>query len=137
MEDEKDGVLYVSEDTTPETLKDFHLMIRNGLPYGLGWEPGWNGMLTRNEAEGAFRNGTRVRKRNSEPNDTHPDGTEGTILGSIPNETRDSFTNEEGVEVIIEYLYFVEWDPLPKWAVGTIDLKVEGNGQEPVQEAPV
>lgn len=85
-------------------------------------EPGWIGMFTRNEALGAWRNGTRVRKRNSQPDDATTDGTLGTVLGSIGD-----------AEVLF---YFVEWDDKPRFAVGVMaakvghaDMKEEANGE--------
>lgn len=75
-------------------------------------EPGWSGHFTRNQELGAIRNGVRVVKQNSEPGDAHANGTLGTILGSVGNQ-------EIGIA------YFVEWDPSPKVAVGTMAKKVE------------
>jgi hypothetical protein len=70
-------------------------------------EPGWHGAFTRNEALGAWRNGTPVVKQNSEPYDSTPDGTPGVVLGSIPD-------YREGGQMF----YFVEWADKPKVAVG-------------------
>jgi hypothetical protein len=78
-------------------------------------EPGWLGAFTRYRVEGALRNGTTVVKVNSEPGDTHPDGTPGVILGSISHP--DAFNGMIG--------YFVEWAPRPRVAIGTIALKVK------------
>ena len=50
-------------------------------------------------APGAWPNGTRVRKTQSDPGDTHRDGAPGTVRGSI------------GPAEMIGY--FVEWDDLP------------------------
>jgi hypothetical protein len=60
--------------------------------------PGYKGMFTTDDYAGAMPHGTRVRKRNSEPGDAHPDGIT---------------------------FYFVEWDILPKVAVGCNMMKVE------------
>lgn len=48
-------------------------------------EPGWTGTFTRYQAKGAIPNGTRIVKAVSEPGDGTPDGTLGTVLGSIPS----------------------------------------------------
>lgn len=76
-------------------------------------EPGWVGMFTRNQAEGAWENGTRVIKQNSESDDGHPNGSMGTILGSIG--IKNSY---------LGYLYFVEWDQRPRVAVGVMEAKL-------------
>jgi hypothetical protein len=74
--------------------------------------PGYHGMFTTDNYAGAMPHGTRVRKRNSELGDAHPNGSVGTILGSIGHAEIGTF-------------YFVEWDRLPRVAVGCIALKVE------------
>lgn len=75
-------------------------------------EPGWFGMFTRDEAPGAFPNGTRVFKSQSEPGDSHPTGTMGTILGSMAAPD-------------IPKIYFVEWDPNPRVAIAVVETKIE------------
>lgn len=81
-------------------------------------EPGWLGVFTREEAPGALGNGTPVAKVRSEPGDTFPDGTRGTVLGSIgpgpdePTPTPHGATIPPGA-----YLYFVEWEPRPRYAI--------------------
>lgn len=75
-------------------------------------ERGWHGAFTRDQVVGAIANGTVVIKRNSEPGDAHPDGTRGVILGSIKDPRKTAL------------LYFIEWEPRPKTAVGTMDFKV-------------
>ncbi len=66
--------------------------------------PGYAGVATPQQAQGAIPNGTRVCKINSEGNDTHRDGALATILGSVRHPV-DGFA------------YFVEWDDLPRNAV--------------------
>ena len=66
-------------------------------------EPGWSGLFTREQAEGAYPNGTRIEKIGSEPSDAHRDGAQATVLGSI-----------RGGDLLA---YFVEWDDLPREAV--------------------
>ncbi len=39
--------------------------------------------FTSDEAPGAFPNGTRVAKINSQPGDARPDGSRATVIGSI------------------------------------------------------
>jgi len=73
-------------------------------------EPGWYGSFTRDQAEGALPNGTPIVKVNSEPNDATPDGTKGSILGSIA---------AEGL-----LFYFVEWSSRPRVAIGCMSTKI-------------
>jgi hypothetical protein len=70
----------------------------------LGFYPPYTGFHTRDEAPGAMRNGTRVGKINSTPQDSHQDGALATILGSMRHP-------EHGIA------YFVEWDSHPLHAV--------------------
>lgn len=79
------------------------------------YEPGWTWGFSRNEVLGAWKNGTRIVKTNSEPGDGHPDGTPGTILGSIA-----SAAVQDGA-----ICYFVEWDSAPQVAVGCMWFKVK------------
>ena len=68
------------------------------------WEQG-PVVYTKNQAEGALPNGTRIEKVNSEPGDGHQDGAAGTVIGSIgPVEIPDS---------TYRYAYFVAWDEDP------------------------
>lgn len=77
--------------------------------------PGWTGAFTRNEASGALRNGTRIVKTNTEKGDAHPDGTPGVVLGSISHpEVHNGMA-----------FYFIEWEPRPRVAVGTVGFKVQ------------
>lgn len=74
--------------------------------------PGWVGLFTTDEYPGAYRNGTRVVKVRTEPDDFHPVGTRATVLGSF------------GHPSIPEIMYCVEWDPLPRVAVAVIGSKL-------------
>ena len=81
-------------------------------------EPDYVGTFTRNEAEGAYPNGTRVCKINSEKGDTFSDGEPGVVLGSLgplemPEITKETF-----------YFYFVEWDSKPRVACGIASLRL-------------
>lgn len=67
--------------------------------------PGWIGPHTREEAEGALRNGTRVRKLGWRPREGHQDGALATVLGSVIAPWGPG------------YGYFVEWDDQPREAV--------------------
>jgi hypothetical protein len=78
-------------------------------------EPGWAGVFTRNQELGAWRNGTRVRKTNSERGDGTPDGMLGTVLGSISHPEV-----QNGA-----LMYFVEWGNRPRTAVGCMGFKLE------------
>lgn len=72
---------------------------------------GYFGAFTRDTARGAWPNGTRIRKAVSEPGDSTPTGTEGTVLGSLGHPD-------------VGLFYFVEWDNKPRIAVGTISAKL-------------
>lgn len=78
----------------------------------LGLYPGWRGIHTRDEAPGAIRNGTRVRKVKTEPSDAHPIGAMATVLGSMTAPR-------------VGMIYFVEWDALPRSAVAVVPWKIE------------
>lgn len=78
------------------------------------------------QATGAIPNGRKVRKINSQPADATPDGTEGTVLGSVG-----SFPIYIGDDVI-HFGYIIEWDNnLPaisgfdKSAVFITDTRIE------------
>ena len=74
-------------------------------------ESGWDGAFTRRQAEGAVPNGTAIVKVRSERGDAHRDGTPGVVLGSF----RDAD----------QLIYFVEWAPRPRVAVGCMSWKIE------------
>lgn len=76
------------------------------------YEEGYYGAFTREQAEGAIPNGTRIIKTNSEKGDGRQDGVGGVVLGSM-----------DGGDMGI--CYFVEWDDAPKFAVGVIALKIK------------
>lgn len=78
-------------------------------------EEGWIGAFTRDRAAGALANGTRIMKVNSEKGDKNPDGALGTVLGSISDPAV-----QDGAP-----FYFVEWDSLPRRAMGVIGAKLE------------
>jgi hypothetical protein len=71
---------------------------------------------TRDQAEGAIPNGTRVRKINVEPRDAHPEGAEAVVVGSIgPAPWKGKMT----------YGYFVEWDDTPGIPVFITGTRIE------------
>lgn len=65
--------------------------------------PGYAGLFTRHQMPGAIPNGTRIVKTASEPGDSNPDGTLGTVLGSLGHPS-------------VGIGYFVEWDTSPRVA---------------------
>lgn len=82
--------------------------------------PGYRGCFTDNEALGCWRNGTRIKKCASEPDDATPTGTGGKVLGSINVPGKGAF-------------YFVEWDDRPGYAVGVMAPKISHEDQSPLQ----
>lgn len=87
-----------------------------------GLHAGYAGMFTRAQAPGAIPNGTRIVKTNSESGDSNPDGSMGTVLGSM-------HADELGLA------YFIEWDRYPRVAVGTIALKIKRPEDQEVGQA--
>jgi hypothetical protein len=63
---------------------------------------GWDGQFTTDQAEGAYPNGTRVRKVNADSGDQTRNGAIGTVLGSITGRGMLG--------------YFIEWDAMPRAA---------------------
>lgn len=80
----------------------------------IGEHPGYIGMFTVHQMAQAIPNGSRVRKTRSEPNDGNPDGTLGTVLGSM--------SHPEVMDGTI--FYFIEWDTMPKIACGVMEWKI-------------
>ena len=81
-------------------------------------EPGYIGHFTRHQERGAYRNGSRVMKINSELGDGHKNGELATVVGS--------FCAGDGYGTG----YFVEWDICPRVIVfvGAYRItKVEAN----------
>ena len=65
---------------------------------------GWFGQFTTDEAEGAYPNGTRIRKINADRTDPHRNGATGRVLGSLHHAP-------------LGLAYFIEWDDMPQCAV--------------------
>jgi hypothetical protein len=80
--------------------------------------PGHSGRHTRGQAPGAIPNGTRIVKQNSLKGDSQLDGALGSVLGSL--KTPAELAASSGVA----YFYFVEWDALPRVAVGVMSTKI-------------
>lgn len=86
-------------------------------------EEGWQGFFTREEAPGAYENGTRIEKTNSAPGDGHHDGETGTVLGSL---SAQDAVNELGAQPKDSDLaYFIEWDDMPRMAVGIGSARIK------------
>lgn len=79
-------------------------------------EPGIEGLFTRNQAEGAIPNGSRVVKVVDERGDAHPKGSKATVLGSWKRP--DSF----GQPLVG---YFVIWDAHPNTAIFVAGYKIQ------------
>lgn len=95
------------------------------LPFNLREEPGYIGVLTRNQEEGALLNGARVIKIRGEEDETHKPGDRATVLGSIPaTELTDNPPD-------VKYVYFVEWDVSPGFAVGIQDTAIREINESP------
>lgn len=75
--------------------------------------PGYTGVFTRQQAEGAIPNGISIVKVWDEAGDFHKIGDTGTVLGSI-------YCPIYGVK----FFYWVEWDDTPKYAVVVVDKKI-------------
>lgn len=78
-------------------------------------EPGWHGMFTRHQANGAIPNGTQIVKCNSEPGDTTPEGMTGTVMGSL--------RAPETMGALL--FYFVEWTNRPRAPMGIMATKIK------------
>jgi len=74
-----------------------------------------------------MRNGTRCRKRVSDAGDTHAVGSLGTVLGSVsvPDAELKRIKQEVPSARDVAHCYFVEWDDMPRYAVGVADYKIE------------
>ena len=81
--------------------------------------------------KGRWPKGTRVKKVNTKPGDTHQDGAVGTIVGAwgpLPAGQRAELIIElaqKGMDGDIEYIYWVEWDDTPGIPVAITDNRVE------------
>ena len=79
---------------------------------GIQDHPGYLTGFSKNQAEGAWANGSCVVKDGHDPDgDVTPDGIKGKILGSL--KTPDG-----------KYAYFVEWDNKPKMPIFCVQEKL-------------
>ena len=75
--------------------------------------PGYYGAFTKDQAPGAFPNGSRIVKHAVEEGDGTLLGHRGTVLGSMLEP-----------EVSPFIFYFVEWDTRPRAAVCVVSWKI-------------
>lgn len=81
--------------------------------------------------EGRWPKGTRVRKINTKPRDSHQDGALGTIVGALgpttPGQRAELIIEmaKQGIDGDIEYVYWVEWDNIPGIPVVITDNRIE------------
>ena len=86
--------------------------------------------------KGRWPKGTRVRKVQSLPGDTHRDGALGTIvgaLGPLSGSERAELIIElakRGMNEDIECIYWVEWDGMPGIPVAIADFRIEPAGKD-------
>ena len=78
--------------------------------------PGYLGLFSDNQTEGAIPNGTPIVKAWSEVGDWNETGATGVVLGSLPIPPEVGLTSK--------YFYWVEWDDAPKRAVGVVSKKI-------------
>lgn len=100
-------------------------------------EVGWVGVFTRRQSAGAIPNGTRIVKAEAEEGDSQPVGTLGTVLGSLGPFPPEAAAEAKAKLVAkglpprdVTFAYFVEWDTLPRTAVGVMDWKIKEAGDE-------
>lgn len=85
--------------------------------------------------KGRWPKGTRVRKVNTKPGDTHQDGALGTIVGALGPLSGSQRAEliialaKKGISQDIECMYWVEWDDIPGIPVAIADCRIE-----PVEE---
>ena len=81
------------------------------------WKNHLGHLYTKNQAEGALPNRTRIEKVNSEPGDGHQDGAAGTVIGSIGPVEIPGFSDR--------YVYFIEFLDEPFLPVGIREGRVK------------
>lgn len=83
--------------------------------------PGYIGLFSKEQAEGAIPNGTPIVKSWCEVGDSHDIGQTGTVLGSIlvPEDLV-----PKKLSLDSKYFYWVEWDDIPRRAVGILGKKI-------------
>lgn len=81
--------------------------------------------------EGRWPKGTKIRKINTLPGDSHQDGAEGTIVGALGPATAAQRAEmiieaaKKGINGDIEFIYWVEWDDRPGIPVAITDNRIE------------
>jgi len=88
--------------------------VETDLGGGFRYEPGYVGAFTRNQAKGAWPNGSRVEKIKEEKGDHHEIGERAVILGSM-------FDPQQPLAGI---MYFIEWDRSPGMAIACLAWKL-------------
>lgn len=81
-------------------------------------------VFTRNQVEGAIKNGTRIYKCVYEKGDAHLAMAEGVVIGSLPVPPEISLSNPHTIDPI-KYFYFIEWDDAPDMYIGVQDYKID------------
>ncbi len=81
--------------------------------------------------EGRWPKGTRIRKVNTKPGDSHQDGALGAIVGawgpSTASQRAEAIIDlaKKGINGDVEYIYWVEWDNMPGIPVAISDNRIE------------
>jgi len=81
--------------------------------------------------EGRWPKGTRVRKVNTKPGDSHQDGALGTIVGALGPATATQRAEmiieaaKKGIDGDVEYIYWVVWDDMPDIPVAIADNRIK------------
>lgn len=81
--------------------------------------------------KGRWPKGTRVRKVNTKPGDSHQDGAPATIVGALGPTTAAQRAEllielaKKGIDGDVEYIYWVEWDDMPGIPVAITDNRIE------------
>lgn len=92
--------------------KIYKLDERIAIQFGIQNHPGYLTSFSKNQAEGAWVNGSCVVKDGNDPGgDATPNGIKGEILGSL--------------KVAEKYGYFVEWENKPKMAIFCVEEKMK------------
>ena len=81
--------------------------------------------------EGRWPKGTRVRKVNTKPGDSHEDGAQGTIVGALGPASAAQRAEmiielaKNSVDGDIEFIYWVVWDDMPGIPVAITDNRIK------------
>jgi hypothetical protein len=80
---------------------------------------------TTEQAEGAFPNGTRIEKIQSDETDSHRNGAKGKVIGSMGNKSTSITISTKYGSRISNYIYFVEWDDTPDIPVAIAGFRLK------------